>query len=401
MTATPLPTLAESSQRYHGMDALRAFAMLLGVVLHVALYFQESPPDPIWPIRDIERSPLASWLVVTIHIFRMPVFFVMAGFFAAMIRQRRGTGRFIGNRILRIGVPFVVGWFILFPLVKFAFIFAMLRGGDLENIPAMDTAADILSSEGAWTGSAPMHLWFLYYLLILYVAALLCGLLLRLIPPLQRTWITLARFIVTSRWRLPVLVAATFGLLTTMEMPGADTPMDFVPQVRVLLYYGFFLLVGWALWNHRATVTELHRWCWLRFLLGLLALGGSTILMIAFFITAFEGAGRDSTAAGVLYYLTQAAIAVTVWLLILGGIGVAERIMRRHHPIIRYLVDASYWIYLAHLPLCVFLPALFREWDINGTLKMFVMMVLVTILLLLTWQAILGIVPSRRARLQV
>lgn len=400
MNAHTPPALAQSPQRYHGLDALRAFAMLLGVVLHVALYFQESPPDLIWPIRDIERSPLAGWLVVTIHIFRMPLFFVMAGFFAAMIHQRRGTGRFISNRILRIGVPFVVGWFILFPLVKFAFIFAMVRGGDTENIPAMSMAADILLSEGAWTDPGPMHLWFLYYLLILYVAALCCGLLMRLVPPLQRAWDAMARFIVTSRWRLPVLIAATFGLLTTMEMPGADTPMDFVPQVRVLLYYGFFLLVGWALWKHRATVTELHQGCWLRLLLGLLALCGSAILMIAFFITAFEGVGRDSIAAEVLYYLTQAAIAVTVWLVILGGIGVAERIMRRHHPVIRYLVDASYWIYLAHLPLCVFLPALFRTWDINGTLKMFVMMALVTIPLLLMWQAILGIVPSRRTSRQ-
>ncbi len=118
--------------------------------------------------------------------------------------------------------------------------------------------------------------------------------------------------------------------------------------------------------------------------------------MIAYFITAFEGAGFDSTEAGVLYYLTQAVIAATVWLVILGSIGVAERIMRRHHPVIRYLVDASYWIYLVHLPLCVFLPALFRTWDIDGTLKMLLMIGLVTLLLLIAWQAILGIVPARK-----
>ena len=54
-------------------------------------------------------------------------------------------------------------------------------------------------------------------------------------------------------------------------------------------------------------------------------------------------------------------------------------------PSIPYLVDASYWIYLMHLPLTFFVPALFRHWNINGTLKMLVMMVLVTIPLIITY----------------
>ncbi|MEE2718272.1 MAG: acyltransferase family protein [Planctomycetota bacterium] len=389
-------TLEPGRQRYHGLDALRAFAMLLGVVIHVALYFQETPPDAIWPIRGIERSPFAGLLVIAIHVFRMPLFFVMAGFFAAMMLDRRGATRFVGNRLLRIGLPFVVGWFILFPLVKFSFIFAMFHGGGVDVGDSIAGAASTLATEGAWSDASPIHLWFLYYLLILYAGVLAAGLLVRSIPPLGRAWQWIASCCITGRWRLPILITATFGLLTTMDMPGADTPTDFVPQIRVLLYYGFFLLVGWALWKHRGAVGDLHRWSWLRLLLGLFALGGSTVLMITYFVTAFEGAGFDSTEATVLYYLTQAVIAATVWLVILGGIGVAERVMRRHHPVIRYLVDASYWIYLAHLPLCVFLPALLRNWELDGTVQMFVLMALVTVLLLVVWQALLGIIPSRR-----
>ena len=393
---THLQSPALPAQRYHGLDALRAFAMLLGVVIHVALYYQETPPDAIWPIRGIERSPFAGLLVIAIHVFRMPLFFMMAGFFAAMLLERRGSAGFIGNRVMRIGVPFVIGWFILFPIVKFSFIFAMFHAGGVDVTGSISGAVSTLASEGAWSDPAPMHLWFLYYLLILYAAVLACGLLIRSIAPLQRAWDAIAACCITSRWRLPILITATFGLLTTMDMPGADTPTNFVPQLRVLLYYGFFLLVGWALWKHRGAVDDLHRWSWLRLLLGLFALGGSTVLMIAYFVTAFEGAGFDSTEATVLYYVTQAVIAATVWLVILGGIGVAERIMRRHHPVIRYLVDASYWIYLAHLPLCVFLPALLRNWELDGTVQMFVLMAMVTAVLLAIWQAMLGIIPSRR-----
>ena len=68
--------------------------------------------------------------------------------------------------------------------------------------------------------------------------------------------------------------------------------------------------------------------------------------------------------------------------------GVCERLFRRPARPVRYLVDASYWIYLLHLPLTIFIPSLFRNWEIDGTLKMLVMMVLVTIPLLVTYHVL-------------
>ena len=35
--------------RYHDLDALRAFAMLLGILLHAVLSFNQTP---IWPAQD-------------------------------------------------------------------------------------------------------------------------------------------------------------------------------------------------------------------------------------------------------------------------------------------------------------------------------------------------------------
>ena len=59
--------------------------MLLGVVLHTALSFIEGSPSGDWMYRDPSRSPIAGLLTLSIHVFRMPVFFVMAGIFAALI----------------------------------------------------------------------------------------------------------------------------------------------------------------------------------------------------------------------------------------------------------------------------------------------------------------------------
>ena len=57
-----------------------------------------------------------SWLVSLIHAFRMPVFFAVAGFFGAFLVARRGTRAFLRHRLDRIGIPFVAGWIVLFPL---------------------------------------------------------------------------------------------------------------------------------------------------------------------------------------------------------------------------------------------------------------------------------------------
>ncbi len=52
--STPLPPVLEK-KRFHDLDALRAFAMLLGIVLHGALSFF---PVPIWPAQDLQQPEI-------------------------------------------------------------------------------------------------------------------------------------------------------------------------------------------------------------------------------------------------------------------------------------------------------------------------------------------------------
>ena len=51
--------MSQTSPRYHDYDALRAFAMLLGIVLHGLMSFVELPPG-MWPAsrrRAINNHP--------------------------------------------------------------------------------------------------------------------------------------------------------------------------------------------------------------------------------------------------------------------------------------------------------------------------------------------------------
>ncbi|MFP5392460.1 MAG: hypothetical protein ACLGI6_13100, partial [Gammaproteobacteria bacterium] len=64
-------------QRLHALDNLRGCMMWLGIVLHAAVnHITASAPIP-W--RDSQTSPLADLLMLFIHSFRMPVFFILAG----------------------------------------------------------------------------------------------------------------------------------------------------------------------------------------------------------------------------------------------------------------------------------------------------------------------------------
>ena len=100
--------------RFHDLDALRAFAMLLGVVLHAALFL--IPID--WPgvAREASFDLPYDEIVHAIHGFRMPVFFLLSGFFTAMLWEHRGLRAMINHRLKRVGLPLLIGAFTIIPL---------------------------------------------------------------------------------------------------------------------------------------------------------------------------------------------------------------------------------------------------------------------------------------------
>ena len=94
-------------RRPHALDAVRAFALLAGIVLHATMSFFL----PI-PAHDVSQSATLGVLFFEIHTWRMTMFFVVAGLFARLVVARRGTRGFVADRSKRILVPLLVGWII-------------------------------------------------------------------------------------------------------------------------------------------------------------------------------------------------------------------------------------------------------------------------------------------------
>jgi peptidoglycan/LPS O-acetylase OafA/YrhL len=103
-------------QRYHDLDALRAFAMLLGIVIHGVMSFMPLPG--IWPAQDVTLHENYFLILFLIHGFRMPLFFMVSGFFTVMMWRRRGLAALTGHRARRIMIPLVFGVIILVPILN-------------------------------------------------------------------------------------------------------------------------------------------------------------------------------------------------------------------------------------------------------------------------------------------
>src|ERR1700756_1327205 len=88
-TDTTMTGTAERSRRYHALDRVRAVAMLLGVVYHtilVRMFVGGFPPGP----PGASSPDLSRWLSDWLHSFRMPLFFLISGFFGRMMLEKYG-----------------------------------------------------------------------------------------------------------------------------------------------------------------------------------------------------------------------------------------------------------------------------------------------------------------------
>jgi len=351
-------------ERLHSLDALRATMMLLGLVLHSAVSYITTPLGAAWPYKDPQTSVLLDLVVFFIHLFRMPAFFVVAGLFGALLLCREGRGGFVRNRGRRVLIPLVMFWAVMMPLCGYGFVFSLRQvGGEMPW--------EYMTDRPILRQPLLGHLWFLYYLLLFYAAALVVMPLAARVPAALRERADAAfRAIVTTNWGVAVMGAITAVSLIPMTAPGLDTEPALLPPVRVLAAYGIFFGFGWLLFRHHDLLPSFaDRW-------KPMLIAGATAGAAYLFVAIRQPLFTDARA----WHLTAIALAgPATWLVIFGLLGLAVRYLSAPRPLVRYFSDASYWMYLTHLAPAAWLPGVFAHFQVPAVVKFLMVFALTTI----------------------
>lgn len=376
VSLTDARTPVASASRLPGLDALRAGALLLGIVLHSLLPFVPGLP---WLVNDFRTSWVAGTWVYVIHLFRMVLFMLLAGYFGRLVVARRGPGRYLRDRVVRILLPFVVFWPVaVLSLGVLAVVNAEVH--DIPLVPPPPPAGPPLLTIN------PGQLWFLLVLMQCVVIVLVgraIGVRILGAERCARIVAFIGRLLSTPGG---VLVAAIsyVGCLVWQGsvLGGIRAPETLLPAGPALTAYLGAFLAGWALHAHPESLARVGRsWPW--YLGVAVALSGLGLTQTT----------PDSTTPLPLA-ATVAALAGWCWVYALLGLGV--RLLTRERPAIRYLADASYWMYLIHLPLLVGFEIVLVALDWPIALKLIVTWLVVGAVLLVSYHLLVRSTPVGR-----
>jgi peptidoglycan/LPS O-acetylase OafA/YrhL len=366
----------QPTDRLHALDAVRAYALLLGVVLHSAAAFLQDFPIPMW--RD-EPSAGASVIYSVIHMFRMSAFFLIAGFFARVLVERRGVKGFLKDRGKRVAIPLVLFTPVVLVMIGVGFVLGTLPQGTdalvaLAQPPAAapGAAQPPVPADGGGVNLA--HLWFLYYLLIFYALALALRGLMGAVDPRGVAATAGDRaiaFIMSGVWG-PVVIATPIALYLLQlprwsEWVGLPAPFGLTPDVTALIGYGIPFGLGWLLNRQVDRLLDLRK-IWPVYLVAAVAL---TIYCIATIGTTPRWVGPNLEGTDRILYVFAYTIGLWCWVFAL--VGAAVRFLSGPSPTTRYLADASYWIYLMHMATIIFFLSLMRPYDWHWTVKLVIM----------------------------
>lgn len=297
--------------RNASLDAARGILMMLGVVLHTANIYASHGDWLVW---DPQHNGFFDQLIAWIHVFRMPAFFWISGYFCALTFARNGAPGLLRKRIPRLAIPLLATWLTL--NVAQVALLAWLRGE-----PAVAALAN---------GIPLYHLWFLVDLLV-YMAVAAC-----LLPHVHRfaglaAW--LARLPVWAT--LPLFAVATLGLSLAVRATGIayTTPFGLTSLFRLATYAPFFI-AGIFMYSHppaRLAFLRVPGW----------------LIVPALPLAAWV---HDFT-QGRPFVVAEAALLAEIlltWVSVAAALRLFHDFIHRDGPTTRLLSDVAYSVYLFH-----------------------------------------------------
>lgn len=340
--------------------------MLVGIIFHALLAYSPLLHN-IWFLADQQNTVAIDVVVFWLHTFRMPLFFIIAGFFAYMLIDKKGVKGFLFNRCTRILLPFVVFLPLVLVIVVTTIVWAL---ENVENLPPILAISKELDMQNASLSSA--HLWFLFNL---FGFCLVLGALFKY-KIIQKRWTNEVASVPFLLTMLPVLIIpATYSVDTPFPAPE-----KLYPELWSYGFYGVFFLVGAAIFKRPKVIDELYN-------------KRHTMLCIATcsYLTFYFLMPKSVSVDEVKLIIQQGAKITQGFELIgmvilqafssvyfsLLALCYGKKLLDKHNVQTRYIADASYWLYIVHIPLLLVIQMPMLDWPIHAVLK-FVIALIVT-----------------------
>jgi len=295
--------------------------MMMGLFIHAPILFYMPDLAKEFQIENI--APLDDWVWVMLTFisnWRMPLFFLLSGFFAVLVIEKKGCSYFIKDRFIRIGITCLL----------------------------FSAFYDILDGRVDFTTG---HLWFLYELMIfvlcfslLYETKVFKDIVCRTISP--------KIFFIISLWLIATVPLV--HILNNSLHPNALAPSEtfFSLKPGNLVYYFSYFLLGVLLYSNKQIFSKLSENKTIT-ILGILS-------VLVFFtqvyavILLYSGVGdvrniQNTQFDPILILFSALAKEVNTILWCLFFIGLASKFIQSGSAILRWFVELSYPIYLVHL----------------------------------------------------
>ncbi len=371
--------------RLHALDAIRGIALLLGLLLHGSISFWPGLDSFGFPISDNSKSMTLTYMFYVLHMFRMAAFFLIAGFFAHLSLARKDYSEFLQDRLRRIALPMVSAWVIslvlIIPIVLWAA--SKLFGTDyltvLQNAQQASPAQPLL-----------LHFWFLYYLLWFYGLAVLFSYLLTKLNPGSQ-FIKLITRLVYSLCKFRVIVIVTgsisawlfYNRENWLFWVGIPTPTEAIwNEAPAFFIYAMAFLLGW-LFDRQRECLNILKSDWPRYLVLAIVLTVMSMYRLTYPAFVFVDVSSTQKLTFALLY------GFASWCWIFSFIGIGMQFFSRKSELRRYIADASYWIYITHLPVILFLQTLLMQVSWHWSVKFPLILIITTALLFWSYEKVI------------
>lgn len=318
------------SKRVHYIDALRVLAVLLLIPFHSARVFDTWEP---FYAKNPQLSAALSWFVAVVSVWHMPILFLLAGASTYFALRKRSSGQYLGERAVRLLVPFVFGVAVFIPIQTWYGARTNVPGFDASYLAYWPTFFRFDTSTSDYFGGFGFgHLWFILFLFVIATVSL----------PLLR-WCQCDRgraFVgrLAERPIVPMMLIAMLALMVSVALPALGGHEFF--------FYLVFFVFGFLLMAEEILATWVRARAWVLLGIGLIVFVPAAIL----YSPAQELPDLHPLAIGAefLYLLTA-------WLLTLAILGLGMRFLDRPFRGLGYAGEASYPFYIWHQTVIVVL----------------------------------------------